>query len=331
MTCKLNIWIPVFTLMLFVTPYLRAAKAEDRLRIAWAGGASSTPICILQEKGLLKKQGVEAEIIRVSASTMALQAMIAGELDIIVASVATLVTARLAGADVVMILAMVPTFPAHIVVPKAVTDVRQLKGKTGGVGRPGTTTEIGMRLALSRLGLDPNIDVKLVPVGSTADALAALSKGIVQFGILVEPYVREAEKFGYKSLIDIGSLNIPFHWNVVLTRETTIRSKRPLIAKFVRAMFEAIHFYKKDKDSTIKIISKYTRTTDLDSLERTYQAYINLLPEVPLPAPEGVKTFLDYMATSRPDAAKANPKDFVDLSFVQEVQASGFNRQLYGK
>jgi len=257
--------------------------------------------------------------------------MIAGELDIIVASVATLVTARLAGADVVMILAMVPTFPAHIVVPKAVTDVRQLKGKTGGVGRPGTTTEIGMRLALSRLGLDPNIDVKLVPVGSTADALAALSKGIVQFGILVEPYVREAEKFGYKSLIDIGSLNIPFHWNAVLTRETTIRSKRPLIAKFVRAMFEAIHFYKKDKDSTIKIISKYTRTTDLDSLERTYQAYINLLPEVPLPAPEGVKTFLDYMATSRPDAAKANPKDFVDLSFVQEVQASGFNRQLYGK
>jgi hypothetical protein len=58
---------------------------------------------------------------------------------------------------------------------------------------------------------------------------------------------------------------------------------------------------------------------------------VKLLPEVPLPAPEGVKTFLDYMATSRPDAAKVNLKDFVDMSFVQDAQASGFIRQLYGR
>ena len=67
-----------------------------------------------------------------------------------------------------------------------------------------------MRLALGRLGIDPNVDVKLMPVGNTADALAALSKGVVQFSILVGPFVRAAEKPGYKSLIDIGSLNIPF-------------------------------------------------------------------------------------------------------------------------
>jgi ABC-type nitrate/sulfonate/bicarbonate transport system substrate-binding protein len=123
-----------------------------------------------------EEAGVNAEIIRVSASTMALQAMLAGELDVIVTSVTTLVTSRLAGADVVMILAIVPTFLAHIVTSKSVTDVKQLKGKVGGVGRPGTTTEIGMHLALGRLGIDPNVDVKLIPVGNTADALAALSK-----------------------------------------------------------------------------------------------------------------------------------------------------------
>jgi NitT/TauT family transport system substrate-binding protein len=212
-----------------------------------------------------------------------------------------------------------------------VTDVEQLKGKVGGVGRPGTTTEIGMRLALSRLGLDPNTDVKLVPVGSTSDALAALSKGIVQFGILVEPFVREAEKLGFKSLVDIGSLNIPFHWNAVLTRQTTVRSKGPLISKFVRAMTEAIHIYKTDKETTTKIISKYTRITDRESLDRTYQAYTRILPEVPSPRPEGVKTFLDYAAATRPDAASANPKDFVDMSFVQEAQTSGFIKQLYEK
>jgi NitT/TauT family transport system substrate-binding protein len=331
MKITLNISILVFGFLLFGTVRPAALKAAEKLRIAWAGGSSSAPIWIVQEKGLLKKQGVDAEIIRVSASTMALQAMLAGDLDIIGTSVTTLVSSRLAGADVVMILAIVPTFPAHLVVQKAVTEVKQLKGKVGGVGRPGTTTEIGMRLALKRLGLDPNVDVKLVPVGSAADALAALSKGIVQFGIQVDPFVREAEKLGFKSLIDIGSMNIPFHWNGVLTREISIRSKRPLIAKFARAMTEAIHLYKSDRESTLKIISKYTQITDTDSLDKTYQTYVKLLPEAPLPAPEGVKTFLDYMAASRPDAAKMNPKDFVDASLVQEVEASGFIRQLYGR
>ena len=47
-----------------------------------------------------------------------------------------------------------------------------------------------MRLALGRLGLDPNVDVKLVPVGNTADALAALSKGVVQFSIFVESFAK---------------------------------------------------------------------------------------------------------------------------------------------
>ena len=329
MNPKSNLFLFAFVMAIFVS--LGSASAQDRLRIAWAGGASNAAVWIVQDKGLMKKQGVNSEFISVNASPMALQAMLAGELDVIVTSVTTLVNARLTGADVVMLLSIVPTFPAHIIAQKSVTDIKQLKGKIGGLGRAGTTTEIGMRLGLTRLGLDPNVDVKLVPVGATADALAALSKGVVQFAILVEPFVREAEKLGFKSLVDIGSLNIPFHWNGVLTREATIRTKGPAIAKFTRAMIEAIHSFKRDKESTLKTISKHTRITDPESLDRTYQSFSKILPETPLPSPEGVKTFLDYLAPTRPEAAKANPKEFVDLSFVQEAQASGLIKQLYGK
>src|SRR6266850_972250 len=73
--CKVANWIPVFALIVFGTVYPNAIKAAEKLRIAWAGGSSSAPIWIVQEKGLLKKQGVDAEIIKVSASTVALQAM----------------------------------------------------------------------------------------------------------------------------------------------------------------------------------------------------------------------------------------------------------------
>src|SRR5262245_8908786 len=188
-TCA-NMILITIALVLASFVIVDRASAQERLRVAWAGGASNATVWIVQEKGLLKKQGVNAEFISVNASPMALQAMIAGEVDVIVTSVTTLVNSRLTGADVVMIASIVPTFPAHLVTPKNITDVKQLKGKTGGVGRAGTTTEIGMRLGLSRLGIDPNNDVKLVPVGATADALAALSKEIVQFSNLVEPFFR---------------------------------------------------------------------------------------------------------------------------------------------
>ena len=103
------------------------------------------------------------------------------------------------------------------------------------------------------------------------------------------------------------------------------------MTKFVRALAEAIHIFKTDKDSTMKIISKFTRITNPNSLERTHQAFAKLLPETPTPSPEGVKTYLDYLSATRPEAAKVNPKEFVDLSSVQEVQASGFIRQMYSK
>src|SRR5262249_25714594 len=97
------------------------------------------------------------------------------------------------------------------------------------------------------------------------DALAALSKGVVQFSILVEPFVREAEKLGYKSLVDVGSLNIPFHWNGVLTRQANVQSKSPLIAGLTTARWGKLFISTNEiKDSTLKIISKYTHITDPD-------------------------------------------------------------------
>jgi hypothetical protein len=48
-----------------------------------------------------------------------------------------------------------------------------------------------------------------------------------------------------------------------------------------------------------------------------------------LPSPDGVKTMLDDLAPRNPKAAAADPKTFVDMSLVQEIEASGFIKQLY--
>jgi sulfonate transport system substrate-binding protein len=312
--------------------FLSSALAQERMRIAWAGSTpSNTPIWVADQKGFFKKNGLNAEVIAISASTIVIQALLTGEVDFIIAPSATLVTSHLAGADTVMVSTNLPLFIDHIVSLNDIASVEQLKGKTGGVNRLGTTSDMTLRLALRRLGVDPEKDTKIIATGENPQRLAALSRNITQFTLLGEPLVKEAEKMGFRDLYDIGTLKIPYHVNAVVTREKTVRERRPYVMKVVRAFAEALHFIKTNKEETKALIAKNLKTTDPEGLERAYRAYNAAFPEIPYPNAEGVKTLLDDMAPRTPKAATADPKSFVDMTLVQELEAAGFFKQLYKK
>jgi len=316
-------------LALLFTLSVQTASAQERLRIAWSGSSPAhTPIWVVEERSLLKKYGIDGEIISINASSIAVQVLLAGEVDVIIGSVANL-TSRLAGADTVMILGLVPTFVDHLITHPSITKIEQLKGKAGAVNRAGTSSELGIKLTLRKLGLDPDKDVKLVPRGGNPERLAAIAQGIAQFTHMPEPFIREAEKLGLKDFIDIGSLKIPFHWNASMTREAAIKSKRPVITRYVRAMVESIQFIKTNKEATKAILAKKLRTDDQDGLERAYQAYSVIFREAPYPYVDGVKTFIEDLAVTNPKAANVDLNRYVDMSFVQELESSGFIKQLY--
>ena len=307
-------------------------SAQEKLRLAWAGfSPTNSPIWVIEDRKLMQKQGVQPEIIAISASPTVLQALLANEIDAASISVTTLTSSRLAGADTVMIVGVVPTFVDHIVSLSNVTAVEQLKGKTAGVNRLGSTSDLGLRLALRKLGVDPEKDVNIIPTGGTAERFAALSKGITQFTIIPEPFLTQAEKLGFRNLYNISDLKIPFWWNGILSREAIIKTKRPLMQKLTRAMVEAIHIIKTEKEYAKSLIKKNLGVADPEGLERAYKDYANAFPEVPYPTPDGVKTMLDDMARANPKAASADPKSFVDLSLVTELEKSGFIKQLYRK
>jgi len=302
------------------------------MRIAWAGSTpSNTPIWVADQKGFFKKNGLNAEVIAISASTIVIQALLTGEVDFIIAPSATLITSRLAGADTVMVSTNLPLFIDHIVSLSDISSVEQLKGKTGGVNRLGTTSDMTLRLALRRLGVDPEKDTKIIATGENPQRLAALARNITQFTLLGEPLVKEAEKMGFRDLYDIGTLKIPYHVNAVVTREKTVRERRPFVLKVVRAFAEALHFIKTNKEETKALIGKNLKANDPEGLERAYRAYNAAFPEIPNPNPEGVKTLLDDIAPRTAKATTADPKSFVDVTPVQELEAAGFFKQLYKK
>ena len=304
-------------------------SAEDRVRVGWAAmTASHTPLWVAQEKGLFVKQGLIVEPIFFGAGPPAMQALVAGDLDIVVTSAPNVVNPRLGGVDAVMVLSIIPTFIDHIISAGNITSPEQLRGKTGSVNRFGSISEMGLRLSLRRLGIDPEKDVRIVPAGGNPERQAAISKGISQFTIMNEPFIKEAERLGFRDLVNMATLKIPLHGNGVVTREVIIKARRPVITKFTRGITEAIHFIKADKESTKAIIGKYTKLTDPEGLERTYRNYTSVLMDVPYPDPAGIKTLLDDMAPKNPKAAAADPKAFVDATFVHEMETSGFIKQL---
>ena len=326
-----TVFLAVFSsLLLFSQPV--TAGAQERVRVGWAAmTASHTPLWVAQEKGLLAKQGLVAESIFFGAGPPAMQALVAGDLDIVVTSAPNVVNPRLGGADVVMILSIIPTFIDHIISDASITTPEQLKGKTGSVNRFGSISEMGLRLSLKRIGIDPEKDVRIVPAGGNPERLASISKGLSQFTIMNEPFIKEAERMGFRDLVNMATLKIPLHGNGVVTREAFIRSKRPMIARFARSITEAIHYIKTNKEGTKAVIGKYTRLADPDGLERTYRNYTAVLLETPYADPAGIKTLLDDMAPKNPKAAAADAKSFVDATFVQEMESSGFIKQVYRK
>jgi ABC-type nitrate/sulfonate/bicarbonate transport system substrate-binding protein len=325
---KLNTIIGIWLLLISCS----VAHAQERLRLAWAGfSPTNSPIWVIEDRKLLQKMGVEPQIIAINASPTVLQALLADEIDAASISVTTLTSSRLQGADTVMIVGVVPTFVDHIISLSSITKVEQLKGNVGGVNRLGSTSDLGLRLALRKLGVDPEKDVKIISVGGNPERFAALSKGLTQFTIMPEPFLTQAERLGFRNLYNVSELKIPFWWNGILSRESIVKTKRPLMLKLARAMVEAIHIIKTEKEYTKALFKKNLGVADPEGLERAYHDYSNIFPEVPYPTADGVKTMLDDMAAKIPKAASADPKAFVDTSLIQEIEKSGFIKQLYKK
>jgi hypothetical protein len=87
----------------------------------------------------------------------------------------------------------------------------------------------------------------------------------------------------------------------------------------------------KNREFTLKVIGEYTRTTEPDLLEETYQVNVaKTFLKVPYPSVEGFKTILDFVAETRDPKAKAiDPKSLLDASFVKQLDDSGFIKSLY--
>ena len=155
--------------------------------------------------------------------------------------------------------------------------------------------------------------------------------GQLDFAVVTESGKLQGEKAGLKVVLDMAKQNIPFQFTCTVTSGKMIQASPEKVMGVVKAMIEAVHYFKTHKEEAIKIMQKYTRGQERSVLEGTFEAYKELFVEDGYPTIEGLKNTLEVQASWDAKAAKAKVKDFVDLRFVKELKKTGFVDRLYGR
>jgi NitT/TauT family transport system substrate-binding protein len=127
-----------------------------------------------------RKHGLSVEAISIPGSSLALQAMLAGELPIIQLGGAASIQANLAGADTIIIASIVKKFLFWIYSRADIARMEDLKGKVFGTTRFGTLSDLASRFALRLYGIDPERDITMVQTGGPAETVAAIATGKIQ-------------------------------------------------------------------------------------------------------------------------------------------------------
>lgn len=305
-----------------------AAAQIRKLNVAYtATSPYQAPLIIAREAGLFKKQGLDVAAILTPGGSLGFQAMVGGDVSMVLADGSAAVTSNLAGADIVIIASFLNTFPYSLIALPEIKKVDQLVGGKVAISRFGSATDLSVRMALAKVGLTEK-DVVLLQIGTQTARVAALQSKNVQATIITPPFTLTARKMGYNTLIDMAQLNIPFELTAMLTTRAFIKTQREVVGSVIAALAEAIHFYKTEKEPSIKILSKYLQTNDREALEETYREIaLKVVPEKPYPTLPGIQTILNELKTPKAKASK--PEDFVDSSFVKKLDDEKFFERLY--
>jgi len=324
----------VLTLMLICFPAwfsLSVAQEKKLERIRIGGGSVGAPqmtMWFAKEANLYEKHGLAIEAISIPGSSMAIQAMLSGEVPIIQLGGTASMQANLAGADTVIVATVLKKFLFSIFSRPEITKIADLKGKLFGATRFGTLSDFASRFALEKNGLNPERDITMVQTGGQPETLIALLTGKVQAAALSVPATMRAKKANMRELLDMAKLEATIHQNGVVTTRKYLKTNEDTVRRFLRAYIEGAVLAKKDKAFATRVMAKYLSTHDRELLDDAYERVTLHLEIPPYPSVEGVGVLLKTLEKTQPKAAGAKPEDFIDSRLIREIDKSGFINRL---
>jgi NitT/TauT family transport system substrate-binding protein len=314
---KLTVFLSVAMVILIASSYSSAQSVKVGRTVG--GSGFHIPSYVAIDKGFLKAEGLDANFIAATAGVL-VRATIAKEIEF------TPIPgggseAMLKGAPLVFFVGESLVSQWTLTTTPDIKRVEDLRGKTLGLGRPGSADYSEMVVTLGKhFNMQPGKDYKVISFTGEPDRVAALIQGSIQGGILSFPHAARAEKEGMKILIRTGDY-IPRLGGTFLTHKDFLKEKRDVAKRFTRGMIKATDYIKANKKGAMEVIQKYFEIKDAKIVESIYnQVYDKYSPEMP---PELIKDLFESRTTPELGWPQGKPlpdlDQFVDRSIVNEV------------
>ncbi len=301
-----------------------APAAAEPVRIA-VGTASvaSLPTWVAQEGGYFAREGIQSELIYIRGGPQTLSALVGGDVPFAQVYSQPVLAARLTGADTVIVAGLINTPLFSIVTVKDIAKPEDLRGKKIGISTFGSATDLAARLALKKWGLKPETEVTILQMRGVPEILPAMVSGAIHGGVLSPPTNMMAVKAGFRELAYLPQAVISFQHTTLTTTRRYLEKNRPTALKVLSAYKAAIERIKGDKAFASRTLAKYMLTGDAEVLDYSYNVSAPLFKPLPYPTLEGIRATLDFIAEREPKARQAEPKDFVDVSLLEEIERTG--------
>jgi ABC-type nitrate/sulfonate/bicarbonate transport system substrate-binding protein len=329
MRYRLSIGLSLLVLSSFGT--YAPSVAQERVKIAYSSADASNVVWFTAlDAGIYRKHGLDVELIFIQSSTMSVSTLVSGDIQVANSSGGAVASAVVAGANLIMTACYINTLPYELVVQESVKSIEDLRGKSVGISRVGSASDVAARVLIKGLGLEPVKDVPIIQVGGPSERAAAFRTGKI-VGFPSPPgTIHLAKGMAHRIMISTADFQKRFDFPYICstTTKSYLASNRETMRKLTMALIEATHFLKTRKQDTMKFIAKYTRQNNPQYLEASYAANVKLHDRVPLVTREGTEVQIKE-ALARKPGATLRVEDIVDDSIVRELDKSGFIDKVY--
>jgi NitT/TauT family transport system substrate-binding protein len=317
------------TVSLFIAAMLATSASAQTLKKIRIGYPSlsfrQSNVWLATDVGLYKKYGLEVDPIFLRGGQVATQALAGGDPPIV--NIGTVVQADLTGFDLVLVAAVETSYDQIVFARPGITNLEQLKGKRFGISGFGAATNYAALILMKHLNFQPK-DLTLLPTGPDAERLAAMSAGKIDATFFTSSSAAPARKAGFVELLQIGDLGVEVQGNGLATSRSYAQTNHDVVKNALKGFVEAIYYIYANKKEAQRVFAKYMRTNDAEVLEDSYNGYIHSIPKKPYPTLKGIQFMLDMLAEKMPQAKAAKPEQFVDLSFLQELEKENFFNEM---
>ena len=309
------------------------AQAPQKILFPYSvANYSSLPWMIAKDAGIFRKYDMDVDLVFMGSSALIIQSMLSGAVPVSGVAGPVIISSVASGGDVVTVANLAPLTIALMVKP-SIEKPEDLRGKKIGVPRLGAVAHFAIRMILDHHGIK---DTTILQMGSQPEAAAGMRRNAVDGAMISLPLNYVLAKEGYRQLVgpaDYRKLGIQFISQGISARKSYIAKNREVVLRLIKATMEGLKVMTAQDSLAKKILAKYTRQTDPESLDRAYSFGIETLNRDPTIPREAIVSMVRLMADlgllDRAAAANTPPEAFYDNSFAEEMKRTGYLAELW--